>query len=227
MWTALLSKELRECGLYAALALVLQMHFLGEGMGLPLVALLSQGRGTEIPFLATTREAIFTAIAIGAGVVIGMQQTAWESWRQTTLFLLHRPLPRSQIFLTKIAAGSLLVIAVAALPLLIYSLWASAPGTHASPFYWGMTESWWRSVAVAWVCYLGAFLSGLRPAPWLGSRTWPLLAAIALAVAFKYVPDVLQFSSFIAMGAVYCGAVFLGACLIVTILETARLREFP
>ncbi|MEI8380750.1 MAG: hypothetical protein WCJ09_11515 [Planctomycetota bacterium] len=228
MWTALLSKELRECSLYAALALLAQMHFLGEGMGVPLISLLSNGRGTEeIPFVGSGRETTFTAIALIAAVVLGMHQTAWESWRQTTLLLLHRPMPRSQIFLAKILAGSLLVFAVAAVPLLIYSLWASTPGTHASPFYWGMTEAWWRSVAIAWVCYLGAFLSGIRPAYWLGSRTWPLLAATALAVVLKYVPNQLPVSSLAAMGLAYVGMLLLGSCLILSILETARLREFP
>ena len=52
MWTALLSKELRECGLFAGLALLAQMQLLGSGMDMSLIPLLSSGRGTEIPFLS-------------------------------------------------------------------------------------------------------------------------------------------------------------------------------
>lgn len=230
MWTALLSKELRECGLYAALALVALVHFLGEGMNVPLVALLSSGRGYEIPFVSSyssNREVVFTVIAILAAIVLGLHQTVWESWRQTSLFLLHRPLPRTEVFLVKLLAGSLLLIAVTGVPLLFFSLWAATPGSHASPFYWGMTESWWRSIAVAWICYLGAFLSGIRPAYWLGSRIWPFLAAGTIAVAFKLVAGEFFVTSVAAISLIYLGFLALGACLVASILETARQREYP
>jgi len=218
----MLSKELRECGLYAGLALIAQIHILGSGMDLPLVPFLSRGRGQEIPFLFSyegNRETTFTVIAIVAGIVLGLHQSVWESWRQTTLFLLHRPMPRTQIFLGKLAAGLLILLGVTALPLLIYGLWAAAPGTHASPFFWGMTDNWWRSVAIALVCYLGAFLSGLRPAHWIGSRTWPLIAALVLALGLKYMP--------VWMPIVYATYVMLMASILCLILETARVREFP
>jgi hypothetical protein len=223
VWTALLWKELRECGLYAALALLAMMYFLGAGMDLPLIPIFSQGRGGEIPFVSASgefsRETYFSTVAILAAIVIGLQQTLWESWRQTTLFLLHRPMPRMQIFLGKLGAGSLLILAVIGGPLLLYCFWAAMPGTHASPFYWGMTESWWRSVAAALVCYLGAFLTGLRPAYWIGSRTWPLIAALAMSLGLKNV-------SF-AASLVYAAYGLLIACYLVCILETAREREYP
>ena len=219
MRMALLSKELRECGLYAALALLAQMHFLGGGMDLPLIPLLTEGRGFEIPFLAQGREAMFTSVGVIAAIVLGLHQTVWESWRQTTLFLLHRPMPRAQIFLGKLLAGGLLLLVVMALPLLVYCLWAAMPGTHASPFFWGMTDSWWRGVGVALVCYLGAFLTGLRPAHWIGSRTWPLIAALVISLAWKFAPVWTPFT--------YAGFLALMACLVVLILDTARQREFP
>lgn len=219
MWKALLSKELRECSLYAGLAFLAQLHFLGEGMGLPLLAIFSNGRQQEIPFLGESRGAAFIVIAILIGTVLGLQQTVWESWRQTTLFLLHRPMARDRIFLAKLVAGAALLMGVTAGPLLVYSLWAATPGTHASPFYWGMTEPWWRSVAVGLVCYLGAFLSGLRPAHWLGSRTWPWLAAVTLSVALKY--------GTVAIPLIYLGFLALAALFGSSILETARRREYP
>lgn len=223
MWTALLSKEMRECALYAGLALIAQMQVLGSGMDLPLIPIISSPRGTEIPFLSyyyqSDRESMFLTVSIIVAIIMGLHQTAWESWRQTTLFLLHRPMPRRQIFLGKILAGVILLLAVSALPLLLYCLWAATPGTHASPFYWGMTEAWWRDVLVALICYLGAFLAGLRPAIWIGSRTWPLVAASLLAMSLHFVeaPIVL----------IYAGFLILAAGLLVSILDTARLREFP
>ncbi len=222
MRIALLSKELRECALYACLALLVQIHYLGAGMGLPLIPFLDAGRGFEIPFLANNnsgRETTFTMIVIVAAIAFGLHQSVWESWRQTALFLLHRPLPQSQIFLTKLAAGGLLLLGVSALPLLVYSLWAATPGTHASPFFWGMTDSWWRSVGIAVICYLGAFLTGIRPARWLGSRTWPLIASVVLALGLKYAP--------IWPALIYVGFAGLAAGLIGLIIDTAQRREYP
>ena len=234
MWTALLWKELRECGLYAAIALLALMHFLGAGMDQPLIPLISNGRAGEIPFVSASgefsRETYFSSVAILAAIVLGLHQTLWESWRQTTLFLLHRPLPRSQIFLGKLAAGSLLLAIVVGGPLLIYCFWAATPGTHASPFYWGMTESWWRSVVAALVCYLGAFLTGLRPAYWLGSRTWPLLAALVMSVGLKFAALVMSVGLKFAplpTPLVYVAYGLLIAGYVVCILETARQREYP
>jgi hypothetical protein len=219
VWMALLFKELRECSLYAGLALLAQIHFLGAGMDLPLIPYLSQERGQEIPFVETNREMAFATIAVIVAIVLGLHQTVWESWRQTTLFLLHRPMRLSQIFLIKLAAGGLLLLGATALPLIVYCLWAATPGTHASPFYWGMTESWWRNVVVALICYLGAFLTGLRPAHWLGSRTWPMIAVLTGAVLLQFVPFGMSF--------IYLSFAALMSGLVVSILETARTREFP
>ncbi len=224
MWTALLSKELRECGLYAGLALLALVQIVGSGMDLPLIPFLDSGRGQEIPFVPSyvfTRETQFTTVAVILAIVIGLHQTLWESWRQTTLFLLHRPLPRRQMFVAKLAAGGILLVAITAIPLAVYSLWAATPGTHASPFYWSMTEPWWRTIAAALVCYLGAFLSGLRPAYWLGSRTWPAIAAVLLALLLKF-----EFE-WLWPPLIYTGLLLLGALLMYSILDVAERREYP
>ena len=222
MWMAIISKELRECGLYAGLALLVMAHYVGSLMDFPLIPLLSSGRGQLIPFILNSNsnhESTFTIIAIAAAIVLGLHQSIWESWRQTSLFLLHRPMPLVQIFLVKMSAGIGILLFISAIPLLVYCLWAATPGTHASPFYWGMTEPWWRSVAVAVISYLGAFLSGLRPAHWLGSRTWPALAAICIALGLKLIP--------IWESIVYIGFASMTVCLVFLILKTAQIREFP
>jgi ABC-2 family transporter protein len=219
MWTALLWKELRECSLYAAFALLVMLHVIGEGMNLPLVAWMSNGRQMEIPLLSGTRENVFTTIVGLVAVVCGFHQTLWESFRQTTLFLLHRPAPRTQIFLGKLAAGGIILLVVGAIPLLIYCLWAAYPGTHASPFAWSMSESWWRSLVMAAVCYLGAFFAGLRPARWIGSRLLPLVATVAIAQFCKH--------GFSSLFWPYFYFLLLSAGLMVLILNEARVREYP
>ncbi len=105
--------------------------------------------------------------------------------RGTYLFLLHRPAPHQKIFLEKIATGLVLMMFVAAVPLLGYGAWADLPGTHPTPFEWDMTLPAWS----IWVClpvvYLGAFLAGLRPAMWRGTRLLPLFAGCALLSLFS------------------------------------------
>lgn len=222
MWKALWWKELREGSLYAGLALLAQIQVLGAGMDLPLIPALGDGRQAEIPFVSYynfDRSTNFTIIAVLTAIVLGLHQTLWESWRQTTLFLLHRPIPRQQIFLHKLAAGTVLLFAVTAIPLLIYCLWAATPGTHASPFYWSMTEKWWRSVMIAVVCYFGTFLTGLRTARWIGSRTWPAITAFVVAFLLGYPP--------ILIPLVYLALLGLIGLLLVSILDVGQTREYP
>ena len=223
MWIALLSKEVRECSLYAGLALLVQIHFLGAAMDLPLIPMLSNGRQGNIPFLHdyynSNTETYFCATAVIAAIVFGLHQTLWETWRQTSLFLFHRPMPRMQILSGKMLAGGLLIIGITAVPLLVYALWAATPGTHASPFFWGMTEGWWRTIGVASVCYLGAFLTGLRPAYWIGSRTWPLITALLISLVLRYLP--------IWPVAAYAGFAVLAAGFLTSIFATAQTRQFP
>jgi hypothetical protein len=43
-----------------------------------------------------------------------------------------------------------------------------------------MTEPAWRMALLMPLLYLGAFLSGLRPARWFGTRLLPLVAAVTV-----------------------------------------------
>ena len=51
-----------------------------------------------------------------------------------------------------------------------------------------MTEFAWRLVFQMPLLYLGAFLSGLRPARWLGTRLLPLLGAAVVLFALNVLP---------------------------------------
>lgn len=218
----MLSKELRECGLYACLALLVMTHHIGSAINLPLIPGWNSSGYDEVPFMGSwnsDRATNFLVISVVAAIVFGFHQTVWESWRQTTLFLLHRPMPRIQIFQAKLLAGLLILLVVAAIPLLVYCLWAAANGTHASPFYWSMSDPWWQSVEVAVVCYLGAFLSGLRSAHWFGSRTWPLLASAVMAIGLKNLP--------VWPSLIHAGMALLATCLVLMVLDTSRIREYP
>jgi hypothetical protein len=118
----------------------------------------------------------------------------------------------------KLAVGGGLYLACGALTILGYALWAAAPGRHASPFEWWMTAWAWKAWAVIGLLYLAAFLSGMRPARWFGTRLLPLFAAAVAALVLGEVPlwPLLRIA----------GLVLTGGCLVGLIGFTARTRDF-
>ena len=218
----MLWKELRECGLYAALALLAMVQVLGAAMDKPLIPGINEGHSGEIPFIpawSSANEFNFALVAILAAILFAVQQTLWESWRQTTLFLLHRPMSRKGIYLTKLFGGTILLVAITTIPLITYILWAAAPGTHASPFYWSTTECWWRTIGICLAAYLGAFLTGIRPANWIGSKLLPLFASLIIAVGLRLLPGFPILA--------YLGFLVLYAALTYSIIDECQQREFP
>jgi len=115
---------------------------------------------------------------VGAALAItqGYRQSAWEPSQGTALYLLHLPLTRRRIFLTKLFTGIGLLLVCTLLPILIYAIWAAMPGTHPGPFEWSMTVPAFQLWLLMPLVYLGAFASGIRPARWFGSRLLPLLS---------------------------------------------------
>ncbi len=107
---------------------------------------------------------------------LGFRQSAWEPSQGTALYLLHLPLTRRSLFLSKLLTGIGLLLACTLLPILIYAAWAALPGMHAGPFEWSMAWPAFQVWLFMPVVYLGAFASGIRPARWYGSRLLPLVA---------------------------------------------------
>lgn len=217
---AMAAKELKETAwiwLIAGAALLLLAF---DAMRIPILpeivrVLLFQGvyADIRIPFLAGH-------IAAGVGwvmglfaVAMGLWQSYGESWRGTYPVLLHLPMPRRTVFGVKIAVGLGLVCGLTAAALLAVCLWASTPGTHASPFEWGMTTTAWHTWFAMPIVYLGAFASGLLPARWYGTRLFPLATASAatgfmlLADESAMLPGVLFFGCVLAAAAVFLAVI--------------------
>lgn len=181
MLKALTRKELRELLPLVAIALLLQMYLVCVAAGIPLGFL--QRSNNTIPFLMDSFSYYLLVVAGLTAAAIGFWQTWWESSRGTFLFLLHRPAERRAIIGAKLCVGLILYFAIALVPLLAYSLWAATPGTHASPFFWSMTTSEWLICLQLPLVYFAAFLSGLRPGRFFGSRLLPLAASGLVIVA--------------------------------------------
>lgn len=190
MLKTLAIKELREIVGIAVLALAANLALVSSLTGLGLFSWMPAmpQAGHEVPFAGSAFASGFTIVSAACAIALGFRQSVWEAGRGTYLFLLHRPVSREAIFLTKLATGIGLFLVGAALPVLLFAWWAATPGHHPSPFEWSMTDSSWRLWAVLPIFYLGAFLSGLRPARWVGTRLLPLAACCFLAVLVSLMP---------------------------------------
>lgn len=192
MIKALVLKELREsAGIVAVAALALLYCFLQltkANVALPVWSQLSLHLQEGIPFVSDQILDCLAIVCGGLAIALGLKQSAWELNRGTYHFLLHRPIARNTIFATKLTVGVLLMVALPTVMLLAYAWWAATPGNSAAPFYWSMTVPAWRCVLAMTILYLTAFLSGLRPARWFGTRLLPLVAGVVATMLVTAVP---------------------------------------
>jgi hypothetical protein len=227
MFRAMVWKELREVrgivllGLAAYALLVLQC--VNPRIPTPFMFIQRGGYGEGVvPFVQGNFTTYFGFMAAVIAVALGLRQVLGESVGGTYLSLLHRPANRRWLIGTKLFVGTVAYLFCGALPILAYGLWAATPGTHASPFEWSMTDAawtiWWLMLAL----YLGAFLSGIRPGRWFGTRLFPLLGTVFAALV------ALGISSDTGWMFLPCAiALLVDVWLIVVILHAAQVRDFP
>jgi ABC-type transport system involved in multi-copper enzyme maturation permease subunit len=188
MVLAIVKKELRETRVFAALALGMYFLYLSKLTGhwgrlLSSIVAWVPGMNTEppdVPFVEGQFVTILFFIGAALAITLGFRQSAWEPSQGTAQYLLHLPLTRRTIFLTKLTTGISLLLGCTLLPILIYAIWAAMPATHAGPFEWSMTWTAFQVWLLMPLAYLGAFASGIRPARWFGSRLLPL-CSVAVA----------------------------------------------
>jgi ABC-type transport system involved in multi-copper enzyme maturation permease subunit len=187
MLKALVIKELRESVGIVALAVLGTVYALSELTGLRLL----QWGGRSLnryPFIYDELTFYLSCCAGALAVALAMKQTAWELGQGTYFFLFHRPVSRTWIIACKLAVGTLWVVLLSALMILVYAWWVATPGHITGPFFWSMTAGAWRLWVALPVVYLSAFLAGIRPAKWFGSRLVPVVAAIAVVVIAANMP---------------------------------------
>lgn len=217
MIRALVIKELRESLPLVAIAVAIAawlLHVLTGGNPWPVNS--SQNRDLQ-PFLDGNPWIGLPVVVGGLAVLLGLKQTWWDDFRGNYYFLLHRPVSRSRVFLTKIAVGFALVQTIGAAMILIYGAWAAKPGTHASPFFWAMTLPAWQAWLTMPVVYLGAVLSGLRAGRWYASRLLPLVACVGVAALLVSLPQ---------MWMTFVGLAIVLAVTLPTVLYVAATRDF-
>jgi len=213
MIRALAIKELRETAGIGLLALVCCAYPVGS-------ATLFSHNWLFIPFAQDPFVNMLRLISGCLAAVLGLRQSVSEELFATNQFLLHRPLSRETLIGTKLLVGMGLYLGASALPALVYAWWAATPGTHPQPFEWSMTLEFWKGWLAATMIYLGAFLSGIRPARWKGTRLVPLIAVVFLV----YVPVLTPWLWAWGLAAVL--VVFLDGLLVITILHVATTRDY-
>ncbi len=189
MYRALAYKELREILGIAIIAFVGYLALATNLMGMHLFAWVPIPRGTHgVPFASQDFLTWFTFVCIPFVIALGFRQSIRTDGRSRYQFLLHRPMPRGAIMTTKLLTGISVYLVCSAVPILLYGWWAATPGKHPGPFEWSMIDTTlhvWLSMTLL---YLGTFLSGIRPARWLGTRLLPLIGCAMLVFLVANVP---------------------------------------
>jgi len=188
MLKALVIKELRESAGVIAIAALGVMYALAVLTGVRLLPVFYALQSNDFPFVSDSLYLLFVLTIGGLAIAMGLKQSAVEAGRGTYYFLLHRPATRKFIFGTKLSVGAAAVLALGGLLVLVYALWAATPGKSPTPFFWSMTSGAWRLCLCMSLVYLGAFLSGIRPARWFGTRLVPLVTAAACAFLISMLP---------------------------------------
>lgn len=227
MFKAMAIKELREIRGIALLALAAYGLLVAAAIDPqtpwnPLRLFYGGGDGTGVPFVSGDFVGKLCLIAVIFSVALGLRQSLGESLGGTYPFLLHRPAERRWLIGLKLLLGLAVYLTCTAAPILVYAVWASTPGTHASPFQWGMTATAWTVWFVFTLLYLGAFCTAIRPGRWYRSRILPLAAAAAAACLAAGLSEGLD-SVFWPL----LVAVVVNVWLIAMILLTVRTRDYP
>jgi hypothetical protein len=166
--------------------------------------------------------AVMTFGSAAGGLLLGLLQSLLEMRRSQWAFLVHRPLPRSRIFLAEVLGGLALYFPAMLIPLLGAALWAAAPGHIAGPFEWRMILPSIAFIVAGVVFYLAGLLTGLRPARWYGSRGLGIGAA---AVCGIFVSATYEFWQ--ALLVALAGIVVLGAAAWGSFLASGEYRPQP
>src|SRR5262245_25063679 len=114
MFMSLVRKELRETRAFVALAAFIYIAYVSKltGTGGPIFgSLVSYVPGMnvsprDIPFVQDNFTSMLVFVGAALAIVLGFRQSAWEPSQGTSLYLLHLPMSRRDLLLTKLLTGS-------------------------------------------------------------------------------------------------------------------------
>lgn len=188
MRMALVKKEISELfypGLIALAVLLFQVGLLTHWSFLTRVPLFSLfkihlGELASVPFQDGR---MHTGLALVGGALLACMafwQTLAAERQGTFPFLLHLPLSRVELFLTKMIAAMVVYFFVLLAPVLVYGWWASVPGHHPSPFDWSMLDRPFWLIFSLPILYFTWMIIYLLQGINFGMRLLPLITATFL-----------------------------------------------
>jgi hypothetical protein len=176
--TALLWKEWRENLKWAVLP--------------PLVLLGTTALFGAFPLLERFCLFLVSLVAAVFGAGLGFLQVFFESSGDKRSLLLHRPLSRSHIFLSKALAGMGLYLLALGIPFVCAVVLAAIPGHIDEPFSWQTALPWLMDSLTGLVYYFAGMLMAQREARWYGSRCLGLAAGLGCSYLVWLLPEVWQ-----------------------------------
>jgi hypothetical protein len=133
-----------------------------------------------------------TPIAALFGALVGFLQVYFESGGDKRALLLHRPLSRTQIFLSKAIAGVGLYLLALGIPGAFAVGLAATPGHVDEPFGWPMVLPLVADILAGLVYYFAGMLTAQREARWYGSRCLGLAAGLFCSILVWMTPEFWQ-----------------------------------
>ena len=170
----------------------------------------------------------FGFLVAGIASMLGLAMSMDDGLRGTWQFALFRPASRRAYIGVKLLVGGAMTLALSVFPVLVYSIWAARPGNVAAPFRLSLLQPAIEACGWSVVVFLGAFLSGIRPAKWWWSRLWPLATSVVLGILIWLVPwepDVPRALT-ATVTEYWCLCVGMVIVLSVSILAVVEEREF-
>jgi hypothetical protein len=135
---------------------------------------------------------LFYLIAAVFGAALGFVQVFFESRGDHRAILLHRPLSRSRIFVSKVIAGVGIYLLAMGIPFVCVQAWMAIPGHMPAPYQWGNGLPWLADILAGVVYYFAGMLTAQREARWYGSRGLGLVTAFLCTVLVWTLPEFWQ-----------------------------------
>jgi len=138
-------------------------------------------------FLPVTQITISVTVTC-IGFLLGLAQVRGDNSLDMWAFLVHRPASRSALFLGRLAAGMVLYIAVAGIPLALFTIYA-ASSYAGGFFYWKFTLPSVADFLCGFVYYLAGLLVAQSSAPLIGPRVLPVIVALSCSFFIRVLVD--------------------------------------
>jgi hypothetical protein len=147
------------------------------------------------------------------GAALGFLQVFFESRGDQRALLLHRPLGRSRIFLSKVIAGVGIYLLALGIPFACVQTWMATPGHMPAPYDWRAALPWLTDILAGLVYYFAGMLTAQREARWCGSRCLGLAAGLLCTALVSTLPELWQALLVIALFGTLVGAAAWGSFL--------------